>query len=156
MSASRLSWFGLAANINTPYGDADDNAVLTVRFPRAMAILEATWTTVDHGVPTGPILYGETGTLVVERRRGQSEVVRLFRGHGAAPEEIAADPLPVERDTLSRATIHHLMTGEPLHETLQLDFNLDAQAIVDAGIRSVESGRLELVDNATWRLGTRA
>jgi len=148
--------FGLAANINTPYGDADDNAVLTVRFPRAMAILEATWTTVDHGVPTGPILYGETGTLVVERRRGQSEVVRLFRGHGAAPEEIAADPLPAGRDTLSRATIHHLMTGEPLHETLQLDFNLDAQAIVDAGIRSVESGRLELVDNATWRLGTRA
>jgi predicted dehydrogenase len=147
--------FGLAANINSPYGDADDNAVLTVRFPRAMAILEATWTTVDHGVPTGPILYGETGTMVVERRRGQPEVVRLFRGHGAAPEEIEGEPLPAGRDTLAKELIHHLETGEPLHETLQLDFNLQAQAILDAGIRSVESGRLEPVNNETWGLGRR-
>jgi len=147
--------FGLAANINSPYGDADDNAVLTVRFPRALAILEATWTTVDHAVPTGPILYGETGTLVVERRRGQPEAVHLFRGGGREPEVIAAEPLPAGRTTPAQELIHHLETGEPLHETLTVDFNLDAQAILDAGIRSVGSGALELVNNATWGLGER-
>jgi predicted dehydrogenase len=130
--------FGLAANINSPYGDADDNAVLTVRFPRALAILEATWTTVDHAVPTGPILYGETGTLVVERRRGQPDVVRLCRGGGREPEAIAAEPLPAGRATPAQELIHHLETGAPLHETLTVDFNLDAQAL---GLTATDPGR---------------
>ena len=64
--------FGIKANLLTPYGDADDNAVITVRFPRALAILEATWSCLDHGVPTGPLIYGSEGTLVVERSGGQA------------------------------------------------------------------------------------
>jgi predicted dehydrogenase len=147
--------FGLVANINTPYGDAEDNAVLTVRFPQALAILEATWSTVDHGVPNGPLLYGTTGTMVVERRRDAPEVVRLLRGRGSEPELIEGDPLPAGRDTLAKELIHHLETGEPLHETLQTGLNLDAQAILDAGIRSAASGQLELVDNVTWSAGYR-
>lgn len=145
--------FGLAANFNSPYGDAEDNAVMTVRFPNAMAILEATWSTVDHGVPTGPILYGDTGTMVVERRSGQPDSVKLIRGKGAEPEWIAGDPIPEAQNTLAKALIHHLETGEPLHETLQLDFNLDAMAILDAGRRSTVSGRLELVENTRWSVG---
>lgn len=136
----------MIANVNSPYGDAEDNAVITVRFPHGLAILEGTWTTVDHGLPTGPILYGTTGTLVVERRRGAPEIVRLLRGNAAPPEEIAADPLPAGRETLAREFIHHLETGEPLHETLQPGFNLEAQAILEAGIRSAATGRVEPVE----------
>ncbi|MCL4508148.1 MAG: hypothetical protein M1296_01325, partial [Chloroflexi bacterium] len=66
---------GLRVNLNSPYGDADDNAIISVRFPNAIALLEATWTTQDHGIPTGPIVYGETGTLVVERSAGQEQSV---------------------------------------------------------------------------------
>lgn len=139
--------FGLTANLNSPYGDASDNAVITVRFPNALALLEATWTTLDHGIPTGPILYGETGTMVVERR-GSDQVVRLSRGHGEEPQDIPGDPLPAGRATLAEEFTHHLETGEPLHETLQVGFNLDAMAILDAGIRSAESKRLETVPQA--------
>jgi hypothetical protein len=49
--------------------------------------------------------------------------------------------------------IHHLETGEPLHPTLEMMFNLEAMAILDAGMRSTASGKLELVDNATWQIG---
>jgi hypothetical protein len=49
--------------------------------------------------------------------------------------------------------INHLTTGEPLHETLRLDFNLDAMAILDAGIRSAASGKLEAVNDARWSIG---
>src|ERR687886_813476 len=132
---------GLTANLLTPYGDADDNAVITVRFPQALAILEATWSCVDHGVPTGPLLYGSTGTIVVERQ-GDRQVVTIRRGRGAEPEVVDLDPLPDGRETLGKEVMHHRETGEPLHETLQLDFNLDAMAILDAGIRSARSGRL--------------
>ena len=34
--------FGIKANLLTPYGDSEDNAVITVRFPKALAILETT------------------------------------------------------------------------------------------------------------------
>jgi predicted dehydrogenase len=144
--------FGIKANLLTPYGDADDNAVITVRFPKALAILEATWSCPDHGVPTGPLIYGSSGTIVVDRA-GDRQVVTVRRGRGKEPEVVEPDPLPAGRETLGKEVINHLETGEPVHETLQLDFNLDAMAILDAGIRSAASGKLELVDDARWSLG---
>jgi len=136
-----LEGFGFKANLASRYGDAEDNAVITVRFPSAMALLEASWSTVDHGQPTGPMLYGETGTMTMDRGS-----VRLIQGKGSEPQMIAGDPLPAGRANLAQEFIHHLETGEPLHETLDPRFNLEAQAILEAGIRSSESGRREPVE----------
>ncbi|MCL4546033.1 MAG: Gfo/Idh/MocA family oxidoreductase [Chloroflexi bacterium] len=136
---------GLRVNLNSPYGDADDNAIISVRFPNAIALLEATWTTQDHGIPTGPIVYGETGTLVVERSAGQEQSVRLLRGRGQPVETFSGDPLPAERSSLGEEFLRHVVTGEPLHETLDPQFNLQAMAILDAGIRSAASGQREPV-----------
>ncbi|MEJ7651859.1 MAG: Gfo/Idh/MocA family oxidoreductase [Chloroflexia bacterium] len=151
-SASRRRLRSAFALTSTQFGDADDNAVITVRFPRAMAILEATWSCVDHGVPTGPILYGDAGTMVVEHR-GDESVVKLIRGVGAEPEYISGDPLPAGRATLAEEIMHHLETGEPIHETMEAGFNLEAQAILDAGIRSARTGKLELVYGPGWVVG---
>ena len=49
--------------------------------------------------------------------------------------------------------VRHLETGEPVHETMEMMFNLEAMAILDAGVRSAATGKLEMVDNATWRIG---
>lgn len=144
--------FGLKANLASHYGDADDNAVITVRFPRALAVLEATWSCVDHGIPTGPILYGTKGTMVVESREGRP-VVKLIQGKGSEPRYVAPDPLPTGRQTLGEEIMHHLETGEPVHETLDARFNLDAEAILDAGIRSATSGKLEPVNDPDWCIG---
>ena len=76
-----IAAMGMRANLDSQWGDGDDNAAMIVRFPAAMALLEGSWTTWDHGVPTGPIVYGTTGTLVVESRDGK-RIVRLERGHG--------------------------------------------------------------------------
>jgi predicted dehydrogenase len=142
---------GMKANLNSRWGDACDNGIIVVRFPGAMALLEGSWTTWDHGVPTGPILYGTTGTLVVGRQ-GEQPIVRLERGHGES-EVYEAEPLPAGRTTIAEEYIHHLDTGEPLHPTLELDFNLEVMAILDAGARSAESGQLEMVDSAVWCVG---
>lgn len=58
---------GMRANLNSPWGDAEDNAAMLIRFPRAMALCEASWTTLDHGVAPGPVVYGAEGTLVVDK-----------------------------------------------------------------------------------------
>ncbi|MFP3897333.1 MAG: Gfo/Idh/MocA family protein [Anaerolineales bacterium] len=142
---------GMKANLNSHWGDADDNAAMLVRFPKTMALLEGSWTTWDHGVPTGPIIYGTAGTLVVEDKGDESRV-RLERGHGDTTS-YEAEPLPQGRDTIAAEFIHHLETGDPVHPTLEMDFNLEVMAILDAGVRSAASGQLETVDNATWCMG---
>jgi hypothetical protein len=78
--------------------------------------------------------------------------VRLERGHQQTTI-YEGDPLPAGRDETPGELIHHLETGEPLHPTLDVALNLDAQAILDAGIRSAASGKQEPVDNAVWCIG---
>jgi len=135
---------GLAANFASPYGDADDNAALLVRYPSAMAILEATWSCVHHGVSATAVIYGSRGTLAMER-----EGVRLFRDSGSGTLR-HPEPLPENRNNVAKELLLHLETGEPLHETLTLRHNLEAMAILEAGIRSVQSGKLELVPSVHW------
>jgi predicted dehydrogenase len=141
---------GMKANLNSDWCDANDNGAILVRFPRAMALIEGTWTTVDHGGPTS-LVYGTTGTLVVERSEG-AQVVRIGRGHGES-EILQPDPLPEGRTTIAEEFIHHLETGEPLHPTLGADFNLEVMAVLDAGLRAAISGKMEMVDNPIWCIG---
>ncbi|MCB9151611.1 MAG: Gfo/Idh/MocA family oxidoreductase [Caldilineaceae bacterium] len=141
---------GMRANLNSSWGDADDNAAMIVRFPHALALLEASWTTRAHGVSPGPIVYGTQGTLIIERK--EQQVVRLETGKEAG-KEFALDALPSGRATIAEELIHHLDTGDDLHPTLQLGLNLEVMAILDAGVRAADSGQLEMVNNGTWQMG---
>lgn len=150
---------GMRANLTSRYGDADDNAIITVRFPGALAILEGTWTTWAAGVPTGPIVYGESGALVLNHGVNavgkHVNVVEVYTTrHAEAPDQVLeGDALPAGRATTAEEMIHHLETDEPLHPTLDMARNLEAMAILDAGIRSAASGKVELVQDATWCIG---
>ena len=150
--APAIAAFGMAANLGSPFASAEDNAVISVRFPKSIALLEASWTTLDNGVNTGPIVYGEKGTLIVEEKDGKS-MIKVLRGHGAEPEWIEPAALPVGRQSVAQEYVHWLTTGDPVHPTLEPEFNLEAMAILDAGKRSAASGKLELVNDLRWCLG---
>ncbi len=140
---------GMKANLDSHWGDAEDNAVMVVRFPDAIALFEGSWTTLSHGVAGGPIVFGTTGTIVSDYA---DQRVRIERGHGIV-EYYDGDPLPEGRQDVAQEYIHHLDTGEPIHPTLDMLFNLEAMAILDAGLRSASSGSLEVIENASWRIG---
>ena len=144
-----LSAIGMKANLDSQWGDADDNAAMVVRFPNSMALFEGSWTTYDHGVSGGPIVMGTKGTLLPD---SSPEKVQLARGHGHY-EEFNCPPLPEGRGDVASEFVHHLATGKPLHPTLEMLFNLEAMAILDAGVRSANSGKLEPVNNATSCIG---
>ena len=146
-----VSAVGLRGNLASPFGDADDNGAMIVRFPQAMGLFEGSWTTWDHGVPNGPIIYGTTGTLVIEGKGGEA-VVREEHGGGQTTTH-KPDPLPEGRHNIAYEYIHHLETGDAVHPTLEMMFNLDAMAILDAGLRSADSGKLETVDAGPWCVG---
>jgi predicted dehydrogenase len=153
--------WGIKANLASEYGDAEDNAAVAVRFPRAMALLEASWTTWATGLPTGPVVYGRSGTMVADTSPGDDgrprPVVKVYTTRGRPHDQpdaiVPGDPLPAGRATEAEEFLHHLDSGEPLHPTLSLELNLDAMAILDAGIRSAASGHVELINNAHWAVG---
>ena len=137
MPTAPLSAQGLTVNLFSGYGDADDNAAILLRFPKAIAILEASWTTVHNGVPSGPILYGSKGTIVVDGSR-----LLVYREKGATAPNVVetGDPLPAGRATIAEEFLHHLETGDPLHPTLAYPVNLAAMAILDAAMVSAQKG----------------
>ena len=142
---------GLRANLRSQWSDADDNGLIIARFPKAIGVCEGSWTTLEPGAPGGPIVYGAEGTLVVDERREQPAVMVIKgRGQTSSYEGVALGP---NRQTVAEELVHHLETGEPLHPTLDARFNLEAMAILDAGVRSAASGMLELVSGPAWEIG---
>jgi predicted dehydrogenase len=142
---------GMAANLGSPFSQIEDNVALLIRYPAQLAIAEGSWTTVHPGVTRGPFIYGSAGTLVVEEKDGKA-VVRLSRNYTDPPEYFEGS-LPAGRQNVAQEVIHHFETGEPLHPTLEVGLNLDAMGILDAGIRSVKSGKTEMVNSEHWCIG---
>ncbi len=142
---------GMRANLDSHWGDADDNGAMLVRYPNAMAVIEGSWTTHHPGISSGPVIYGTSGTLVLDSQE-EEQVLSIMRPE-KDPEIVAPAPLPAGRTNVVEELIHHLDTGEPVHQTLSADFNLEVMAIVDAGLRSADSGKLETVDHGSWCIG---
>jgi predicted dehydrogenase len=130
------------------FGTADDNAAMLLRFPSAIAILEASWTTFHIGVANGPIIYGTHGTIVVD---GADILVYRDRGVNTPSFVEKGEPLPQGRATIGEEFLHHLETGDPLHPTLALPINLAAVAILDAGMQSAEDGTTKPVASVPAR-----
>jgi len=147
-----IAALGLNANLASHWGDAEDNAVMLARFPGALGLFEGSWTTLDpdHGGRKGMVVYGTRGTMIPEQTA--EAAVRIQRG-GDCIERVAASPLPEGRQTLAHEVYGYLEGHHDLHPTLEMGFNLDVMAILDAGLRSSRSGKLEVVENATWCIG---
>ena len=137
--------FCMASNIACPFSEVDDHATAVISFPHARALVEGTWATYSAGhVPSGPILYGSAGTLITDRwdskvylynERHQKTAARIFE----------ASPLPEGRSNLAEEFLYAVENGGEVHPMLSPDINLDAMAAMDAALRSIESGKLEVV-----------
>lgn len=125
-------------------GDVDDYAQLTINFKDSVGYAEGSWSTVSTGgIPTGPVIFGTEGTLVADR---YSNYVKIYnKRFGREPDEYYENP--EKDDTLAKNLLAYLEEGKDLHPLIDFDLNLKAAAVLDAGIRSCESDRLEKVFN---------
>ena len=143
MSEQATSVLGLTANLRSRYGDAEDNAAMIVRFPAALSILEASWTTVHNGGAPVLALYGTEGTIAVEG----GEILIYREPRSKTPSRVEkGEPLPEGRSTVAEEFLRYLETREPLYPLLDVPINLATMAIIDAGIRSARSGKTEPVE----------
>lgn len=145
------SVMGMRCNTNSQWANADDNAAMLVSYPGCLAVLEGSWT-VPAGINAmGPELYGSEGMAYCDLAK-EGVVVRINDFYGRQTALPPLQPLPHMRN-VTTAVAHHLETGEPLPGFLDIDVNIEVLAILDAGVRSANSGKLEVIRNIAWEIG---
>jgi predicted dehydrogenase len=126
---------GIAGRLVKDYIDVDDNAIILMKYPNAIGIAEASWTQIASEGGANPTVYGTEGTLSVVGNR-----VRLARGE-SEPQLIEPDTPPPGRRNGAEYLVSCLRAGSPLEGMCSPRVSRDAQAILEAGLRSAEEGR---------------
>lgn len=130
------------------YIAVDDNAVLLLRYPRAMAVIEATWTAAGPVPDGGPTISGRDGTLVVRRRLARHEgdedevgfIERLTRERPDG-EQFEPPPLPEGERTAVEHFLSSLAADRPFLPLVSQQIGRDTQEILEAGLRADRDGR---------------
>ncbi len=125
---------GQRAVLAKDYPVPDDNAIILMRYERAWGQTEASWTEVAYGSAPSTIAYGTEGILAMD---GGKVVL-----HRPGKDKETFDPAPLQSPRRNSAEyfLHCLRTGEPIEGIGNMDVARNAQAILDAGLRSADSG----------------
>ena len=116
----------------------EDNALLVMSYPRAIATAEGSWTQIGKLTSYTTAIYGSLGTLLVEPRADG----RLLWATEAEPEGVLVE-VPTALPHLSSASRNFLWaleTGEPFYELCRDRVCRDAQEILQAGVLSTRAG----------------
>ena len=139
----------MIGRLQKDYVEVDDNAVLVLRYARAMAVLEATWTSQGPVPDGGPIIAGSRGTLVA-RRPGARREGQPVSGAGTVefysteePDGRSMEPpLPPEGErTATSYFLRRLADDRPFEGLVSLEVSRDTQEILEAGLLAARAGQ---------------
>jgi predicted dehydrogenase len=125
---------------------AEDNAIAVLSYPRALGLLEASWTQIGGEPAFAMIVYGEGGTLLVHQPRPTREGERVGAGRVqlVTPDgSRVVEPPPLSPDERDGPT-HFLAcvgAGRSVTDFCAADVGLDVQEVIAAGLRSSATGR---------------
>ena len=127
---------GLRGVLVKDYPVPDDNAMIVMKYPHAFAVAEASWTQVVPDAGGGnPVAYGMGGSLVVSGKN----VIR--QRPGQEPETIIPSELVTPYRHAPEYLLHCLETQQPVEGFCSPKVSRDAQAILEAGLRSSDTGQ---------------
>ncbi len=118
--------------------DVEDNGLLVMLYPHALAISEGSWTQIGNLSAYTTFIYGTTGTLLVEPRA----TGRLLLATAEHPDGqlVEVPDLPTHRRSATAAFVHHIRTGEALLPLCDMEIGRDTQQILEAGLDAARSG----------------
>ena len=129
------------------YVEVDDNAVLVLRYPGAMAVIEATWTANGPVPDSGPVIMGSGGTLVMRGEKALREgeeaspgVVERITDANPLGEILQPPPLPVGEQSATQYLLTCLRDDRPIEGLVSWQVGLDTQHILEAGLIASRSG----------------
>jgi len=121
-----LQVLGVRGNLTKDYPISDDNAVLIARYPKAIAVIEATWSQIGTDGAPNPIVYGTEATAGVIDGK-----LRIHR-RGAEPTLETPPPLPEGARNAPEYFLKCLRTGARPEGVLSPEIALIAQRMVEA------------------------
>jgi Predicted dehydrogenases and related proteins len=116
---------GVRGNLTKDYPISDDNAVLIARYPKAIAVIEATWSQIGADGAPNPIVYGAEATAGVIDGK-----LRIHR-RGAEPTLETPPPLPEGERNAPEYFLKCLRTGARPEGVLSPEIALIAQRMVE-------------------------
>jgi predicted dehydrogenase len=120
-----LQVVGARGNLTKDYPISDDNAVLIARYPKAIAVIEATWSQIGADGAPNPIVYGTEATAGVIDGK-----LRIHR-RGAEPTLETPLPLPEGARNAPEYFLNCLRTGARPEGVLSPEIALIAQRMVE-------------------------
>ncbi len=133
----------VAENLNTSFGDVEDNLAAILRYKEGFAVAEGTWTTPRKRMPTGPELVCTDGVIWcggVPDGEATVEAIDIY-GNELCLEDVPAD-LRFRNMPWHYAAFKN--EGKPIYETLTVEFNADVVRMIEAAMRSNQSRRAEV------------
>ena len=118
--------------------DVDDNAILIMRYPQAMAVSEGSWTQQGSLTAYSTVIYGTEGTLMLEPRHGGR--LLLATADCPAGAEVTLPEQPPELRTATDHFVASINNSTPFCALCHDENGCDTQIILDAGARSLDSG----------------
>jgi predicted dehydrogenase len=136
----------VSARLRKPDLPAEDTAVVVLRYPRALALLEASWNQVGSEPAFGMVVYGDRGTLIVHQPRATGEGQTVGPGRvqivrDAGSELLDPPPLPsAERDGPTYF-LTCVRASRPVGGPCAPDVGRDVQEVLEAALQSSATGR---------------
>ena len=130
------------ANLNTPFGDTEDNFAAIIRYDGRMSVIEGTWTTPRAVIPSGPMLICSDGVVMCTGGAENAPDVEAYDTFGnkiEIPDTVLGD----EYKNMTWQYANHVKNGAPMHEMLTLEANLDVMKLLDGAIKSSAGGKEE-------------
>lgn len=119
----------------------EDNALLVLSYPNAMAVAEASWSQIGHLTSYTGVMYGTEGTLVVHNTgRLQRAMAAIDDG-----EDVDVAEPPAHWSSATACFLGHLVDGTPVMPLCDARVGRDAQEILEAGIASSVAGQAILL-----------
>lgn len=144
MGEGAKSVLAYGANLNTSYGDTEDNFAAIVKYENRMSVMEGTWTTPRTVIPSGPMVMCSDGVILCTGGAEDNPAVKAYDMYGKELE-LPEIQLGEEYRNMPWMYAHHINTGEPMPKMLQLDCNIEVMEILDAAIKSSKSGKEEMI-----------
>lgn len=136
-----LSVMAFKGNYNTPYMNSADNMAGIIEYKDSYGVVEGSWTVPQASLPTGPVYNCTDGVLYCDENK-EIVAMNIYGDKIELPEYELTSHIANLPDHYAYCK----KTGTPFIKTVTLDFNIRLIKLIDAALKSSESGKKEKVN----------
>jgi predicted dehydrogenase len=130
-----VSVSAMARRLTKRYRVPDDNSVVTLEYPKALGVIETTWSTVASPPYPSPVFFGTSGTLGVVWGE-----IHIWRP-GKDMEIVKPRPLPKGMRSAPEYMAYAIRCKKPITGPCDPGVSRDAQEVIEGAILSSASGK---------------